>query len=111
MACRTTGQFAKLPPNPSIERTFPDSFAFALDYLVDNELDLSALDAQFKNDEIGASAYDPRVMLKIVLLAYSQALISSRTIEQACLRNVQFIAISSGNQTQRPMPQRPDQTQ
>ena len=59
------------------------SFAFALDYLVDNELDLTALDAQFRNDEVGASAYDPRVMLKIVLLAYSQGLISSRAIEQA----------------------------
>ena len=64
------------------EQIVPGSFAFALDYLVDNELNLTALDAQFKNDEVGASAYDPRVMLKIVLLAYSQGLISSRTIEQ-----------------------------
>jgi transposase len=64
------------------EQIIPGSFAFALNYLVDHELDLSALDAQFKNDELGASAYDPRVMLKVVLLAYSQGLISSRTIEQ-----------------------------
>lgn len=47
----------------------------------DHELDLSELDARFKNDEVGASAYDPRVMPKIVLLAYSQGLISSRTFE------------------------------
>jgi transposase len=46
------------------------------------------LDAKFKNDEVGASAYDPRVMLKIVLLAYSQGLIPSRVIEQASRRNV-----------------------
>ena len=65
------------------EQIVPGSFAFALDYLVDSELDLSALDARFKNDEVGASAYDPRVMLKIVLLAYSHGLISSRAIEQA----------------------------
>ena len=65
------------------EQIVPGSFAFALDYLVDNELDLTALDAQFRNDEVGASAYDPRVMLKIVLLAYSQGLISSRAIEHA----------------------------
>lgn len=32
------------------------SFAFALNYLVDSELDLSALDAKFKNDDTGASA-------------------------------------------------------
>ena len=80
------------------EQIVPGSFAFALDYLVDNELDLTALDAKFKNDEVGASAYDPRVMLKIVLLAYSQGLISSRIIEQACQRNVQFIAISGDSQ-------------
>lgn len=80
------------------EQIVPGSFAFALNYLVDNELDLKPLDAQFKNDEVGASAYDPRVMLKIVLLAYSQGLISSRVIEQACQRNVQFIAISADSQ-------------
>ena len=39
------------------EQIVPGSFAFALNYLVDHELDLSALDAQFKNDEVGASAY------------------------------------------------------
>jgi len=80
------------------EQIIPGSFAFALNYLVDHELDLSALDARFKNDETGASAYDPRVMLKIVLLAYSQGLISSRSIEHACARNVQFIAISGDSQ-------------
>lgn len=80
------------------EQIIPGSFAFALNYLVDHELDLGALDANFKNDEVGASAYDPRVMLKIVLLAYSQGLISSRVIEQACRRNVQFIAISGDSQ-------------
>lgn len=80
------------------EQIVPGSFAFALNYLVDHELDLSALDARFKNDEVGASAYDPRVMLKIVLLAYSQGLISSRSIAAACARNVQFIAISGDSQ-------------
>ncbi len=80
------------------EQIVPGTFAFALNYLVDNGLDLKPVDAQFKNDEVGASAYDPRVMLKIVLLAYSQGLISSRAIEQACQRNVQFIAISGDSQ-------------
>jgi transposase len=80
------------------EQIIPGSFAFALNYLVDHELDLKPLDAKFNNDEVGASAYDPRVMLKIVLLAYSQGLISSRVIEQACRRNIQFIAISGDSQ-------------
>lgn len=80
------------------EQIVPGSFAFALDYLIDHELDLTALDARFKNDVTGASAFDPRVMLKIVLLAYSQGLVSSRGIAAACVRNVQFIAISGDSQ-------------
>ena len=69
------------------EQIQPGTFEFALDHLVDHELDLSALDARFNNDEVGASAYDPRVMLKIVLLAYSRGLISSRVIEHPLVEN------------------------
>lgn len=76
-----------LPVVPS-EQIQPGSFEFALDHLIDNELDLSALDARFRNDETGTSAYDPRVMLKIVPLAYSRGRLSSRRIEAACLHNV-----------------------
>ena len=76
------------------EQTLPGSFEFTLDWLVDNELDLSALDGRFNNDATGAPAYDPRVMLKIVLLGYSRGLVSSRTIERACRENVTFIALS-----------------
>jgi transposase len=65
------------------EQIQPGTFEFALNHLVDHELDLSALDEQFNNDVTGASAYDPRVMLKIVLLAYSRDLISSRSIAKA----------------------------
>ncbi|TAG45331.1 MAG: transposase [Betaproteobacteria bacterium] len=76
------------------EQIQPGTFEFTLDQLIDHELDVSALDSRFKNDQTGATAYDPRVMLKIVLLAYSRGLISSRTIERACQQNVQFMALS-----------------
>jgi len=80
------------------EQIHPGTFEFALDHLVDNELDLSGLDAKFRNDETGASAYDPRVMLKIVLLAYSRGLNTSRRIEAACRQNVLFMALSGDSQ-------------
>jgi transposase len=80
------------------EQLQPGTFEFALDHLVDHELDLRALDARFRNDETGASAYDPRVMLKIVLLAYSRGLNTSRKIEAACRQNVLFMAISGDSQ-------------
>lgn len=76
------------------EQLQPGTFEFTLDHLIDHELDFSALDARFRNDRTGAPAYDPRVMLKIVLLAYSRGLISSRAIERACQHNVQFMALS-----------------
>jgi transposase len=85
---------AKFIPVILEEQIVPGTFEFALDHLVSHELDLSALDAKFNNDVNGASAYDPRVMLKIVLLAYSRGLISSRERERACRTTVQFIALS-----------------
>ena len=70
-------------------------------YLIGDESQRTA-DARFNNDEVGASAYDPRVMPKIVLLAYSRGLISSRKIEQACVQNVLFIALSGDSHPLRP---------
>jgi transposase len=84
----------KLIPLTLEDQLLPGTFEFALNQLVDDELDLSALDARLNNDVTGATAYNPRVMLKIVLLAYSRGLISSRSIEQACAENIMFMAIS-----------------
>ena len=39
------------------EQIIPGSFVFALNDLVDHELDLKPLDTKFKNDETEASAY------------------------------------------------------
>ena len=78
----------------------PGSFEFALDYLIDHELDLSALDERYRNDANGAPAYDPAIMLKIILLAYSRGMISSRAIERACRENVLFMAISGDSAPQ-----------
>jgi len=80
------------------EQLVAGSFAFALQHLVDTELDLSALDARYCNEMVGASAYDPRVLLKIVLLAYSQGIVSSRAMERVCAVNIQFMAISGDTQ-------------
>jgi transposase len=76
------------------------SFEHALDVLIDEELDLAAFDRWYCNDETGAPAYDPAVMLKIVLLAYSKGVISSRAIETLCRENVVFMAISGDSAPQ-----------
>jgi transposase len=71
----------------------PGSFEFALSHLID-QLNLSAFHPRFRNDAVGAPAYAPAVLLKIVLLAYSKGIMHSRDIEAACVENIQFIAIS-----------------
>lgn len=74
---------------------FPGTFEHVLSYIVDNRLDFAAFDAARKNDDGGAPAYDPRVMLKVVLFAYSRGMISSREIESACQQNVVMMALSA----------------
>ena len=71
----------------------PGTFEHALDHLLDHEIDLSHFDARFRNDETGASAYPPAMLLKVVLFAYSRGIVSSRAIERACREQVTFIAL------------------
>ncbi len=72
----------------------PGTLEHALNHLLDHEIDLSGFDARFANDETGASAYPPAMVLKVVLLAYSRGIVSSRAIERACREHVTFIALS-----------------
>jgi transposase len=72
----------------------PGTFAFALSYLIDHQLDFSSFDQRYRNDDRGATAYPPRTLLKLVLYAYSLGIVSSRAIEQACREHVTFIALS-----------------
>jgi len=71
----------------------PGTFEHALDHLLDHEIDLSGLDARFRNDETGATAYPPAMLLKVILFAYSQGIVGSRGIERACCEHVIFIAL------------------
>jgi transposase len=77
------------------KQILPGSFEYALNYIVDNELDLSVFETRYKNDETGAPAYDPGILLKIVLYAYSRGITSSRLIERLCRENVIFMALSA----------------
>jgi len=76
------------------EQLLPGSFEFALNHLVDSgAVPLDAFDAFYRNDETGAPAVSPAVLLKVVLLGYSRGRISSRAIASACERHVTFIAL------------------
>jgi transposase len=76
----------------------PGTFEYALNFIVDNKLDLSIFNHKYKNDDGGRPAYDPALLLKIVLLAYSRGETSSRKIEALCRENVLFMAMASDMQ-------------
>ena len=73
----------------------PGTFEYSLNHLIDHELDLSIFEDRYKNEETGAPAYDPRILLKIVLFAYSRGIVSSRRVAQACEENIIFMALSA----------------
>ena len=70
------------------------TFEHTLNWLVDNRLNLSIFHHKYRNEQTGRPAYDPALLLKIVLLAYSRGETSSRKIEALCRENVLFMAIS-----------------
>ena len=76
------------------EQLVPGTLEFAIHTLVDRRMDMSVFDDNYQNDETGRSAYDPKILLKVVLLGYSRGLTSSRDIERACCENVLFMAMS-----------------
>lgn len=83
----------RMLPVDLARQLLPGTFEHALNHLLDREIDLSCFDAHFCNDETGATAYPPAMLLKVVLLAYSQGIVSSRGIERACRDQVTFIAL------------------
>jgi transposase len=82
------------------EQLVPGTLEFAIQTLVEDRMDMAMFEDRYGNDETGRLAYDPKILLKVVLLGYARGLISSRKMEQACRENVTFMALACG--------QRPD---
>lgn len=77
------------------DQILPGSFEHALNEIVDQHIDLTPFARRYTNDETGRLAYDPAVLLKIVLYGYYKGLVSSRRLAEACERHVQFMALSA----------------
>src|SRR5437870_9732443 len=85
----------KLIPLSFSRQILPGTFEYTLNYLIDNEFDLSVFEQRYHNDETGAPAYDPAILLKIILYGYVRGITSSRDIEQCCQENIIFMALSA----------------
>ena len=70
------------------EQLQPGTFEFTLHKLIDNHIDLSVFHEKYSNDGGGRSAYDPAILLKIILYAYAKGITSSREIQWQCEHNI-----------------------
>src|SRR5438034_1287077 len=85
----------KLVPVSFERQILPGTFEATLSRLIDEEIDLSVFEARYRNDEVGAPAYDPAILLKVILYAYARGVTSSREIARLCRENVLFMALSA----------------
>src|SRR5215475_12515107 len=74
----------------------PGTLEFAIQELVERRMDTAVFGSRYKNDATGCPAYDPKILLKVILLAYARGIISSLKIEQACRENITFMALACG---------------
>ncbi len=79
------------------EQIIPGTFEYTLSFLVDNKIDLKIFENKYKNDATGAPAYNPWVMLKIILYSYSRGIFTSREIEYLCKTNIIAKALSANS--------------
>jgi transposase len=78
------------------EQLVPGTLEYAIHHIIEHRFDISCFNDRFSNDEVGRRAINPKILLKIVLLAYSRGIISSRPIERACRENIIFMALACG---------------
>ena len=83
----------KFLPVDLARQLLPGTFEHAVHHLLEHSIDLTRFDARFRNDDAGATAYPPAMLLKVVLVAYAHGIVGSRGIAAACRDHVTFIAL------------------
>jgi transposase len=76
------------------DQIVPGTFEYTLNRLFDEKIDLSIFNRKYNNDYTGATAINPRILLKIILYCYSIGIISSRKITKMCKTNMVVKALA-----------------
>jgi transposase len=83
---------------PSLRDWLPeDHLAYFVSDVVD-QLDLSAIESVYEEEERGQPPYHPRMMTKILLYGYCVGVFSSRRIEKKLREDVGFRVLAVGNE-------------
>ena len=82
---------------PSLRDWLPeDHLAFFISDAID-AMDLSAFDARYGTEGPGKQAFDPRMMVKVLVYAYATGTFSSRRIAAKLHEDVAFRLLAAGN--------------
>ena len=49
------------------EQLIPGTFEYMLDNLIGEQIDISGFDNNYKNDQTGAKAIPPRILIKLII--------------------------------------------
>jgi transposase len=87
---------------PDLWDWLPEDHLARLVLEVVEQLDLTAIEASFARGGVGREAFDPRLLIGLLIYGYCQGVRSARQIERACVTDVAFRVIAAQ--------QRPDHT-
>src|SRR5271167_1981071 len=83
---------------PSLRDWLPeDHLAYFVSDVVE-QLDLSAIESVYEEEERGQPPYHPRMMTKILIYGYCVGVFSSRRIQKKLTEDVGFRVLAAGNQ-------------
>ena len=83
---------------PSLRDWLPENhLAYCVSDVVD-QLDLSAIESVYEQEDRGQPPYHPRMMTKILLYGYCVGVFSSRRIQKRLVEDVAFRVLAAGNQ-------------
>jgi transposase len=83
---------------PSLHDWLPEGhLAYFISDVVD-QLDLSAIESVYEDEERGQPPYHPRMMTKILLYGYCVGVFSSRRIEKRLVEDIGFRVLAAGNE-------------
>lgn len=80
---------------PSMEEMIPDGHLVRVVNEMIDRIDKQILEWQYKGG--GTSAYDPRMLLKVMVYAYTQRIFSSRRIAKELRENINYMWLSGMN--------------
>jgi transposase len=82
----------------SLREWLPDDhLSYFVSDVVD-QLDLSAIESVYEEEDRGQPPYHPRMMTKILLYGYCVGVFSSRRIQKRLVEDIAFRALAAGNQ-------------